>query len=123
MDDWDGDGTANAIEEIRPMTPCNPATPANGGFADGLPDEFPDSGYTIVEEVDRERRHSQQTFYQFVSKINFALAPEHQGQVSLIGSPGTADIAGVSGAPAATQPAAPRAVRWRRACTPVPERS
>jgi hypothetical protein len=102
MDDWDGDGTTNALEDIQPMTPCNPATPANGGFADGDADEDPATGFVITEEVDRQRLHSQQTFYQFVSKINFALAPEHQGQISLIGSPGTADIAGVFGAPSAT---------------------
>jgi len=79
------------------LTDCNPAM-----YQDGLPDEDPNTGFALWEDIDTQNFNSQQTSYQFVSKLNFALAPEHQGQVSLIGTPTTVETRGVYGAPEAT---------------------
>jgi len=70
-------------------------------LGDGVPDEDPETGFLIYEELDRQRLHADQTTYQFVSKLNFALSPEHQGQISLIGTPSSGETVGVRGDPAA----------------------
>jgi hypothetical protein len=77
------------------LSACDPA------MGDGTPDEDPSTGFRIYEELDRERRTADSTSYQFVSKINFAVAPEHQGQVTLIGTPLSGQNVGVRGDPAA----------------------
>ncbi|HUH04388.1 MAG TPA: carboxypeptidase regulatory-like domain-containing protein, partial [Kofleriaceae bacterium] len=79
------------------LSACDPEQ-----FGDGSPDEDPETGFLIYEEIDRERREATQSSYQFVSKVNFALSPEHQGQVSLIGTPASGETVGVRGAPSAT---------------------
>jgi hypothetical protein len=84
------------------LSDCVPASADGPGFADGLADTDPDSGFLIFDELDRKRLNAQQTTYQFVSKINYALAPEHQGQVSLIGTPVSGESVGVTGDPSAT---------------------
>ncbi len=71
-------------------------------YADGNPDEDPATGFLIFEDLDKERKNAQQTSYQFVSKVNFAVAPEHQGQISLIGTPRSGESVGVNGDPSAT---------------------
>jgi outer membrane receptor protein involved in Fe transport len=72
-------------------------------YGDGVPDEDPDTGFYITDELDRERLVRDQTVYQFVSKINYAMSPEHQGQVSLIGVPISGETVGVAGVPSATR--------------------
>ncbi len=69
---------------------------------DGVPDVDPDTGFLVFEELDRERRLARATSYQFVTKLNGAISPEHQGMVSLIGTPGSGNELGVNGLPAAT---------------------
>jgi len=70
-------------------------------FGDGVPDEDPDSGFLIYEELDRRRLHSSSTNYYLVSKLNFAAGPSHQGQVSLLATPSAGESVGVRGDPAA----------------------
>ena len=54
---------------------------------DSLYDED-DNGFYIYEEIERDDNYSQAgQSYQFVSKINGAISPEHQGQISLTGTP------------------------------------
>ena len=78
-------------------------SPCEMPLGDGMADEDPDTGLLIFDELDTERRHSDATSYQVVSKVNFALAPEHQGQFTFIGTPFSGQQVGVRGAPSATQ--------------------
>ncbi len=66
---------------------------------DGQADIDPNTGFYIYEDLDRQPLNSTATSYQFVSKINFAVAPEHQGQISLIGTPASGESVGVAGSP------------------------
>ncbi|HUH01820.1 MAG TPA: carboxypeptidase regulatory-like domain-containing protein [Kofleriaceae bacterium] len=88
--------------EVMPdgqLSTCDPEA-----FGDGAPDEDPETGDRILEEVDRTEFKAVSSAYQFVSKINFAVRPEHQGQVSLLGAPVAGEgLFGVSGSPRATR--------------------
>jgi hypothetical protein len=86
------------------MTDCRMTLPdgsisgCDQSFADGVPDEDK-NGFFIFEDIAGGRRtvNSQGTEYQFVSKINYSLSPEHQGQVSFSGTPFTSESIGVYG--------------------------
>jgi outer membrane receptor protein involved in Fe transport len=69
---------------------------------DGVPDIDPETGFLVYEELDRSRMRARSNSTQFVGKLNFAVAPEHQGQISLIGAPGSGNDLGVDGLPGAT---------------------
>src|SRR5262249_58109204 len=43
----------------------------------------------VFEEIDRSSFVSSQNTYQFTGKLNFAVNPDHQGQVSFVGTPAT----------------------------------
>ncbi|HTM22637.1 MAG TPA: TonB-dependent receptor, partial [Kofleriaceae bacterium] len=73
-------------------------------FADGVEDTDPATDLPILEDVDKTQWKTSQSVYQFLTKINFALRPEHQGQVSLVGAPAAGEgLFGVTGAPNATR--------------------
>ena len=80
------------------MSVCDPDL-----YGDGVPDEDPDTGFYLTDELTRDRLVRDQTVYQFVSKVNYAASPEHQGQISLIGVPISGETVGVAGAPSATR--------------------
>src|SRR5690606_21014425 len=71
---------------------------------DGEPDQVLDSDDFIWEEIPGGARtlNSQQQEYQFVSKLNYALSPEQQGQLTFSGQPFANDINGSYGLPSAT---------------------
>jgi len=71
------------------------------GYADQIPDVDPDTGFLIYEEIDRTDETDKVQAYQFLSKVNFAATPEHQGQVTLTATPGTRRAVGVFGEPQA----------------------
>jgi outer membrane receptor protein involved in Fe transport len=89
----------------------NPATtPAPGcelkGICegDGHADLDPATGFPIVEEVDRQSYLQSLSQYQFTGKLNFAVSPDHQGQLSLTGVPSQArNVLSVAGTPTANQ--------------------
>jgi len=72
-------------------------------YADGEPDTDPDTGELVYEELDRQRLTADNAIYQAVGKLNVALAPEHQGQISFIGAPTVGSDVEVFGAPSATR--------------------
>lgn len=73
--------------------------------SDGRPDVDRATGLQIFEEIPGTRRHytSKAAQYQFTGKLNLAVTPDHQGALTFIGSPSTADSIGISGTPFATQ--------------------
>lgn len=87
----------------------NPDTNPNPGCelslsceADGVAD-VDSNGFEIIEEIERQTFTSSQTQYMFTAKVNFAVNPDHQGQVSFIGIPTSGRMIGVTGTPTARQ--------------------
>jgi hypothetical protein len=70
---------------------------------DGVPDVDPNTGFLVFEELDRQELRTSSTTYPFVGKLNFAVRPEHQGSLSIVGNQGAADDLGVDGLPSATR--------------------
>ncbi|HWO20157.1 MAG TPA: TonB-dependent receptor [Kofleriaceae bacterium] len=66
-------------------------------FADQQPDRDPETGFYITDELDRETRTSAVTAYNMLGKINFAVTPEHQGQLAVTALPRTARQDGIFG--------------------------
>jgi outer membrane receptor protein involved in Fe transport len=71
--------------------------------ADGIADVDPETGFLVFEELDREQLETATTTYPFVSKLNVAVTPEHQGSLSLVGTAGSSDEVGLDGVPQATR--------------------
>jgi hypothetical protein len=72
--------------------------------ADGRPDLEPATAFSLVEEIDRRGYTQSVSQVQFTSKLNFAVTSDHQGQVSLTGTPSTARLVnGVAGTESAMQ--------------------
>ncbi len=69
---------------------------------DGVPDVDPATGFLVFEELDRQRRRVRDTRVPFVAKLNGAVTPAHQGQLSLSGSTARGNELGVNGLPEAT---------------------
>src|SRR5690606_18932338 len=80
------------------LSECNPAM-----YQDGAPDED-ENGFFIFEDIPGGSRsvNSQATQYQFISKLNYSVSPEHQGQVTFSGQPSTQEVIGVYGEPGAS---------------------
>ena len=82
MTTCDGDG--------NPATNPSPNCEATGSCeSDGNPDIDTATGFTQFEQVDSSKFQTHVYTYQFVSKLNLAVTPEHQGQVTFTGQPST----------------------------------
>ncbi|MCA9673509.1 MAG: carboxypeptidase regulatory-like domain-containing protein [Kofleriaceae bacterium] len=70
-------------------TPADQRCPATipDGFQDGVPDTDPATGFYIYEDLDTVKLKSKASAYSMLGKINFAVSPEHQGQVSVTVQP------------------------------------
>jgi hypothetical protein len=76
------------------LSDCDPEM-----YADGAPDEDPDTGDLLFEPLDRRQFKTTQQTYQWISKINAAVSREQQGQLSLIAMPRAGQtLYGVTGA-------------------------
>jgi outer membrane receptor protein involved in Fe transport len=66
------------------LSGCDPRPMgAGGGNADGIPDVDPETGFYITDELDSEVRKDTSRVFNAIGKINYALNPENQGQLSL----------------------------------------
>ncbi|HWU90503.1 MAG TPA: TonB-dependent receptor [Kofleriaceae bacterium] len=79
------------------LSGCNPALMSMGGNADGAPDVDPKTGFFVTDPLDSEVRSDATSTYNFLGKLNFAVTPEHQGQVSLTALPGSRRRDGIFG--------------------------
>jgi len=68
--------------------PCNSADPSTW-VSDGTEDIDPETGFLIYEDLDSSDLKTTSRAYAILGKVNFALSPEHQGQVSFTGLPGS----------------------------------
>lgn len=72
--------------------------------SDGIADLNPATNTAAFEEVERHSFTDSDNTYQFTGKVNFAITPEHQGQISLTGQATTAhNVFSVLGTPTSTQ--------------------
>jgi hypothetical protein len=70
--------------------------------ADGKPDRDPRTGFYITTPVEERVIPDTSSVYQALGKINAAISPEHQGQISFFAQPGSRRSAGIFGLPAST---------------------
>jgi outer membrane receptor protein involved in Fe transport len=66
-------------------------------YSDGIPDIDPKTGFYITDTVDTEIRSATTHTYNLLGKLNYALTPEHQGQVSFQLLPGATTQPGIFG--------------------------
>src|SRR5262249_40186057 len=83
--------------------PANQACTADDVQAnqDGKPDEDPNTGLLIFEELDRTNVPQQANQFQFISKLNYSYSADHQGQVTFAGTPSFSQTRGIAGDPSA----------------------
>ncbi|HVK85577.1 MAG TPA: TonB-dependent receptor [Kofleriaceae bacterium] len=81
------------------LSDCDLRLLSQGGHADGSPDVDPDTGFFLTDEVDRDVRASTTQSYSALAKLNLAVSPKHQAQVSLIAMPSTSETPGLYGLP------------------------
>ncbi|MCW5804215.1 MAG: TonB-dependent receptor [Deltaproteobacteria bacterium] len=90
------DGTLSTPAD-RPCSLDDSRLVSRGGFADGVPDVDPATGFFITENLDDEIRSASLTAYNMLGKINYALNPENQGQISVQALPGRSESPGIFG--------------------------
>jgi hypothetical protein len=97
-------------QDCRTLLPDGSLSPCmldeNGVTVQGdrHPDVDPRTGFTLFEELDRSSFKTTRQSYQFVSKINYAVSPTHQGSLSMLGTPSSGEgLFTVRGTPAATR--------------------
>jgi outer membrane receptor protein involved in Fe transport len=79
------------------LTACDPKPASQGGFADGVPDLDPATGFYITDKLDSEIRKEKQTNYSFLGKLNYAANAENQGQLSIQAGPSSSTSPGIFG--------------------------
>ncbi len=79
------------------LSACDPRPQNMGGNADGVPDTDPATGFFITQDLDSEVRQSISRTYNVLGKINYALNPENQGQLSIQALPYHAESPGING--------------------------
>ena len=79
-------------------------TPQTGGCVDaGGADVDPETGYTVFEDISTREFRPYVAGLSGLAKLNYALAPEHQGQLSFQGGPARGRFDRLRGVPSATQ--------------------
>jgi outer membrane receptor protein involved in Fe transport len=101
--DHNPDTTAKpGCELIRAGDPLHPVK--GSCETDSYADVDPATNKTLFEEISRQTFQDKTSTYQVTGKLNLALAPEHQGQVSFTGQPETQhQITSIAGTPTAGQ--------------------
>ncbi|MEO8701682.1 MAG: TonB-dependent receptor [Kofleriaceae bacterium] len=79
------------------LSTCDPRLTSQGGFADGASDIDPTTGFFITDEVDSEIRSATSKGFSSIGKLNLAVTPKHQAQISAILVPATSRTPGLLG--------------------------
>jgi outer membrane receptor protein involved in Fe transport len=75
------------------LSSCDP------NYADGEPDVDPDTGFFVTDTLDKEVRSATTRSAQLIGKINVAVTPDDQAQVSLIAVPSKSENPALLGLP------------------------
>ncbi len=81
------------------LSGCDARLATAGGHADGSPDIDPTTGFYITDELDREVRSGTSQQYSAIGKLNLAVTPTDQAQLSLIAVPEKSETPGLYGLP------------------------
>jgi len=81
------------------LSGCDPRLGSQGGFADGSADVDPATGFYITDELDRETRSAVSRQYSALGKLNLAISPKDQAQLSFIAVPSSGESPGLYGLP------------------------
>ncbi|CAN5919762.1 hypothetical protein BH11MYX3_BH11MYX3_17390 [soil metagenome] len=81
------------------LSGCDARLPAQGGHADGVADIDPETGFYLTDELDREHRSASSRVYSAVGKLNLAVTPKDQEQLSMIAVPESSESPGLFGLP------------------------
>jgi hypothetical protein len=81
------------------LSGCDPRLGAQGGNADGAADVDPSTGFYITDELDRETRAGTSRQYTALGKLNLAITPKDQAQLTLIAVPSSGESPGLYGLP------------------------
>jgi outer membrane receptor protein involved in Fe transport len=76
-----------AVRDDGTLSECDRRPINAGGHADGQPDIDPATDLFVTEELDRRVLRSRGDALSALGKINVAVRPEHQGQVSVVAQP------------------------------------
>ncbi len=97
------DGTCDGDGDVA-TTPAALCELTRSCESDDRPDIDDATGFSLVEEIGRRAYIQDIKQYQFTGKVNFALTPDHQGQVSVTGTPSVSRLVnGVAGTESALQ--------------------
>ena len=81
------------------LSGCDPRIASQGGYADGAADVDPATGFYVTDELDRETRSGTSRQYSALGKLNLAITPKDQAQISLITVPSSGESPGLYGLP------------------------
>ncbi|HEY4240948.1 MAG TPA: TonB-dependent receptor [Kofleriaceae bacterium] len=76
---------------------CDPRLISQGGHADSFPDIDPKTGFYLTDQLDKDVRPATQHTYTALAKLNAAVNPREQGQLSFIVSPSQSRTPGLYG--------------------------
>jgi outer membrane receptor protein involved in Fe transport len=76
--------TTKRQTDCRVLQPNGEMSLCEPRFADAQPDLDPKTGFFITDEVDHDTRAGTVQSYSMIGKLNLAITPKQQGQVSLI---------------------------------------
>jgi len=81
------------------LSGCDARPVSQGGFADGSPDTDPKTGFFLTDVVDNEVRTGTTRTASSIGKLNLAITPKQQAQVSMIYVPSSGRSPALAGLP------------------------
>ncbi|MBA3540548.1 MAG: TonB-dependent receptor, partial [Deltaproteobacteria bacterium] len=87
------------VMENGELSTCDTRLVGQGGFADGNPDRDPATGFYLTDRVDSEVRSATSRSYSILTKLNLAVSPRNQAQLTLIAVPSSGQSPGLLGLP------------------------
>ena len=79
------------------LSGCDARLPSQGGFSDGVADIDPETGFYITDKLDSEVRSGTSAQYTAIGKLNLAVTPDDQAQLSVIAVPEKSEGPGIYG--------------------------
>ncbi|MCE9571884.1 MAG: TonB-dependent receptor [Deltaproteobacteria bacterium] len=84
----------------KKLSECKTGDSTMGGYADTVADRDPVTGFYVTDLIESKVMQAHAQSYQMLGKVNFAVTPEHQGQVSVTAQPSSSRNVPLFGLPA-----------------------